>query len=58
MTDYCRNCSKEQEVRAAYCGNAELMKCTVCNFWIRCMRCLAIRSVDHNCEEEVIQVPS
>lgn len=48
--EYCRNCRKQQEVRETLCGNAVLLRCTTCAFWIRCLKCMAIRSVNHECE--------
>ena len=48
--EHCRNCRETQEVKDAPCGNAILLKCVKCSYWIRCPECCHIMSaVNHEC---------
>jgi len=58
IIDYCRHCRQDQEVRIRYMGDKTIMRCMVCNNWIRCLDCLSVKAVDHNCPRKIIEVPS
>lgn len=56
---HCYNCREDREITTRFVGNDPMYRCTVCGLWIRCMRCMQIRAVTHNCpEQKLIEVPS
>ena len=48
----CNTCSAMREVKNTLCGDKVLLKCVVCNFWIRCQKCVHIMSAEnHDCPQ-------
>jgi hypothetical protein len=50
---YCFNCRGERTVRTRPVGPFDFHQCTSCGLWIRCPKCMHIRTVvDHQCPKK------